>query len=255
MVTEDYKIILKGLFRVFPPIKLSSIPWQLNLVLSALMKPPFEPIHKAELQFISWKVALLLALTSARRVSEIQVFSISETFLQFKADRVILRTNPKFIPKVPTMFHLNLPIVLPTYFRNPSSIAEKSLHTLDIRRCLKFYLDKTKSFRKSDQLLIAFAGLRKGLAMSRSSISRWIASAITLAHEKAGKPLRDKVQAHSTRKIAASTALFAGVSLPDICRAATWSNVHTFTRHYCLDTAWKADSSWTSCSSASIPLR
>lgn len=119
------KGFLKGLFRVFPAIKQPSILWQLNVVLSGLMKPPFEPIHKAELQFISWKVALLLALTSARRVSEIQAFSVSEPFLQFKSDRVILRTNPKFIPKVPTVFHLNEPILLPTYFRNPSSVAER----------------------------------------------------------------------------------------------------------------------------------
>lgn len=80
------------------------------------MKPPFEPIHRADLKLLSWKVALLLALTSARRVGEIQALTIQEPFLQFKEDRIVLRTNPKFIPKVPSDFHLNEPLILKRFF-------------------------------------------------------------------------------------------------------------------------------------------
>ncbi|XP_078523326.1 uncharacterized protein LOC144792272 isoform X4 [Lissotriton helveticus] len=32
-----------------------------------------------------------------------------------------------------------------------------------------------------------------------------------------------------------------GVQHRNICRAATWYSVHTFTKHYCLDSAWKED--------------
>ena len=122
----------------------------LNIVLSQLERGPFEPIHKAALKFLSWKVALLLALTSGRKVGEFQAFTTKEPFLQFRDDRVILRTNPHFIPKVPSGFHLNEPVILKTFLPNPKDGAEKALFMLDVRRCLKFYLDKTQQYRRSD---------------------------------------------------------------------------------------------------------
>lgn len=94
------------------------------------------------------------------------------TFLQFKQDRVILPTNPKFVPKVPSDFHLNEPIVLRTFFPNPQTAAERALHSLDLKRCLKFYLDRTKTFRKSNQLFVAYSRPRKGLPLTKQSISQ-----------------------------------------------------------------------------------
>lgn len=81
------------------------------------MKRPYEPIHRAEMTFLTWKVGLLLTHPSARRVSE--VFTIKEPFLKFKDDAVTLRTDPRFIPKVPSDFHLNEPVVLKIFFPNP----------------------------------------------------------------------------------------------------------------------------------------
>lgn len=54
-------------------------------------KTQFSPIHKVELKYISWKTALLLAVTSAKRMSDIQAFTIKQPFLQFKSDSVLLR--------------------------------------------------------------------------------------------------------------------------------------------------------------------
>lgn len=41
--------------------------------------------------------------------------------------------------------------------------------------------------------------------------------------------------AHSTRSMATSWALFQGVSIEEICVAASWAMTHTFTRFYKLD--------------------
>ncbi|XP_078519448.1 uncharacterized protein LOC144784508 [Lissotriton helveticus] len=128
------KQFMKGIFRVFPPVKPPPPLWNLNIVLSQLMKPPFEPIHRADLKFLSWKAALLIALTSARREGELQALTIQGPFLQFQEDRMILRTNPKFIPKVPTDFHLNEPLVLKRFFPHPSTAAERVLHSLNVQR-------------------------------------------------------------------------------------------------------------------------
>lgn len=231
----------KGLFRMLSPVRAPPPAWQLNTVLSQLMKHLFEPIHKTDMKFLSWKVALLLVLKSARRVGEFQAFTTQEPFLQFKQDKVILRTNPKFIPKVPSDFHLNEPIILNSFFPNPQTAAEPALHSLDVKRCLRFYLNRTKSFCKSNQVLIAYSTHRKGFPITKQSISRWISSAIIFCHQQAGHRLASRVCAHSTRAISTSTVLFAGVSLPDICSAATWRTPHTFTRHYCLDAGNKRD--------------
>ena len=40
-------------------------------MLDALSCPPFEPLHQVELKLLSIKTALLVALASAKRVSEI----------------------------------------------------------------------------------------------------------------------------------------------------------------------------------------
>ncbi|MGH0145394.1 UNVERIFIED_CONTAM: hypothetical protein FKN15_004685 [Acipenser sinensis] len=40
--------------------------WRLKVVLNALMKPPFEPMHSAELTFLLLNAAFLLAVTSAK---------------------------------------------------------------------------------------------------------------------------------------------------------------------------------------------
>lgn len=236
------KQFLKGLFRTFPPLRHPPPEWKLNVVLQQLMKHPFEPIHRSDLKHLSWKTALLLALTSSRRVSEIQAFTIRHPFLKFSNDFVVLRTNPTFIPKVPTSFHLNEPIILRSFFPNPSTIAEKALHTLDVKRCLKFYISRTAAMRKSDQLFISYGGQHPGTAVTKATIARWIASAIQFCHTKSGHPLSVTPRAHSTRAMSSTTALFAGVSLESICRAATWKNVHSFTRHYCLNLATEAES-------------
>ncbi|MGH0172237.1 UNVERIFIED_CONTAM: hypothetical protein FKN15_063141 [Acipenser sinensis] len=52
----------KGTWLLRPPMKDIVPRWRLNVVLDALMKPPFEPLHSAELKFLS------LAITSTKRV-------------------------------------------------------------------------------------------------------------------------------------------------------------------------------------------
>jgi hypothetical protein len=59
--------------------------------------------------------------------------------------------------------------------------------------------------------------------------------AISLAYEYKGVRPPGGLRAHTTRAIAASWALFKGVSLQDICAAASWASPHTFVRYYRLD--------------------
>ncbi|XP_050804595.1 uncharacterized protein LOC127048745 [Gopherus flavomarginatus] len=57
---------LKGLERLYPQIRPPAPSWDLNLVLTRLMAPPFEPLATCSLLYLSWKTAFLVAITSAR---------------------------------------------------------------------------------------------------------------------------------------------------------------------------------------------
>ncbi|XP_078249919.1 uncharacterized protein LOC144589350 [Pogona vitticeps] len=229
------KAFLKGLSHIRPPFKPLVPQWSLNLVLRALMCPPFEPLATCSLKLLSLKVLFLVAITSARRASELAALRADQPFLQFFNDKVILHTDVSFLPKVVSEFHLNQPLVLPTFFSQPTNETERMLHSLDVRRALSFYVARTKEFRLSPKLFLCYFGHKKGLPASSSSISRWLVSAIALAYELQHKPPPEGLRAHSTRAVASSTALLRGVDLPDICRTATWSSVSTFISHYRLD--------------------
>ncbi|KAF7239261.1 (E2-independent) E3 ubiquitin-conjugating enzyme FATS [Varanus komodoensis] len=81
--------------------------------------------------------------------------SLGDVFME----KVVLHTDPAFLPKVATPFHINQDIVVPAFFPSPSTPIEKSLHSLDVHRCLAFYRSHTESFRKTKHLFIRTAPL------------------------------------------------------------------------------------------------
>ena len=99
-------------------------------------------------------------------------------------------------------------------------------------RALKWYLYKTKPFRKSDQLFLVS---REPLsAASRDTISRWLVLAIKAAGPEALTPGRAPC-AHDTHSVSTSWALFIGVSVQDICKAAFWKSPSSFSAFYLKD--------------------
>ena len=67
---------MKGARRLLPVSRPLVPPWDLAVVLEGLKGPPFEPLEEADLKHLSFKTALLLALASAKRVSDIHVLSM-----------------------------------------------------------------------------------------------------------------------------------------------------------------------------------
>ncbi len=94
-------------------------------------------------------------------------------------------------------------------------------------RELRYYVERTQSFRTSDQLFVCHGGRQKGNAVSKQRMAHWIVDAITLAYQAQGVPYPFRLRAHSTRSVASS-------SLTDICRAAGWATPNTFDRFYSL---------------------
>ena len=81
----------------------------LELVLAALTKAPFEPIATCPLKYLIWKTAFLLAITSARRASEMHALSCKAPYLRF-SNAGVKFTRLGFLPKVRTKVNMFRPI-------------------------------------------------------------------------------------------------------------------------------------------------
>ncbi len=177
-------------------------------------------MQTVELKFLSMKTLLLLALASIKRVGDLHAFSVGDSCLEFgTADsQVTLRPRPGYVPKVPTTPFRDQVVSLQAL---PPEEADPALALLCPVRALRSYVDRTQSFRTSDQLFVCHG-------------CHWIVDAITLAYQAQGVPCPFRLRAHSTRSVASSLALARGASLADICRAAGWATPNTFARFYSL---------------------
>ncbi|XP_072006316.1 uncharacterized protein [Engystomops pustulosus] len=195
--------------RLKPQVLKRTSSWDLSLVLNALIKEPFEPISSASVKNLTLKTVFLVAITSARRLGELQAISIKEPYMRVLDDRIILMLDPNFIPKVVSEFHRGQEIILPSFCKNPSSEREREWHTLD--------------------------GKNKGRKASKATIARWLRMAISSCYDIQEIPVPSGIRAHSTRAVSTSWAEKRGASLEQICKAATWTSSSTFSKHYRLD--------------------
>ncbi len=222
---------LRGARRLNPPRPHLVPSWDLPSVLSALRGAPFEPLQSVELKFLSLKTVLLSALATVKRVGDLQAFSVDDSCLEFgQADsHVVLRPRPGYVPKVPTMPFRDQVVNLQAL---PQEEADPAIALLCPIRALRIYVDRTQSFRTSDQLFVCFGGQQKGRAVSKQRLAHWIVEAIVLAYQARRLPCPLGVRAHSTRGVASSWALARGASIADICKAAGWATPNTFARFY-----------------------
>ncbi len=102
-------------------------------------------------------------------------------------------------------------------------------------QALDAYVHRAPLWCKIEQLFVCFGPPNKGSLASKQRMSKWVFEAISLAYESAGQPSHMAFRSHSTRSIATSKALISGDALQEVCDAAGWSSLHTFTRLYSLD--------------------
>ncbi|KAL0157243.1 hypothetical protein M9458_048489, partial [Cirrhinus mrigala] len=164
------------------------------------------------------KTVLLLALSSLKRVGDLQALSVAPSFLDFAPGlaKAFLYPHAGYVPKVSPS--APRPVVLqafcPPPFREPD---QQKLNCMCSVRELDTYVHRAAMWRKSDQHFVCYGPAKKGLPASKQTLSRWIVDAICCAYESSGLPPPLGVKAHSTRSMAASKAFLAGVSMQDIC--------------------------------------
>ena len=115
---------LRGTRRMRPATRPRVPTWDLAVVLKALAEAPFEPMESAEAKYLTLKMVFLLAITSLRRVGDLQALSIAPQCLEFAPGnrRAILHTFPGYIPKVQS--NVMGPVVLQAFHPPPHVTAE-----------------------------------------------------------------------------------------------------------------------------------
>ncbi len=173
---------LKGARRMNPSRPPLVPSWDLSIVLAGLQRGPFEPWDSVELKLLSVKTVLLTTLTSIKRVGDLQASLVSEECLVFRPvySHVVLRPRPGYIPKVPNTPFRNQVVNLQAL---PSEEADPALALLCPLSALRIYVDRTRSFRSSEQLFVCHGGQQKGKAVSEQRLAHWIVEAVTLAYQ------------------------------------------------------------------------
>lgn len=67
---------MKGVCRLRPVSMPLAMSWDLSIVLEAISQQHFEPLESMEIKYLSFKISLLVALTSAKPVSELHALSV-----------------------------------------------------------------------------------------------------------------------------------------------------------------------------------
>ena len=236
---------LKGLNQTntAPPTRVPQ--WDLGIVLSALRKPPYCPLpdkmkdRDAFLRLITLRTVFLVAITSARRASEVHALLDPP---DFGDQQVQVFTDPNFIMKINTKgWHADRPIVLP----GMAGEDDPDLRKLCVRKALLDYSNATLQFRGgsgASQLFLCYGKAKRGQPVSKVRISEWLKMVVKDAYARLGLPPPTRVKGHDTRKQSTSWAVEAGVDPQKICDAATWKCDSTFARAYKLQVAHRGRS-------------
>ena len=207
--------------------------WDLEVVLSALKKHPFfaRNLSTLSLKNLTLRTVFLLALTSARRASELHALDIS--CIHWNPSGVEVFVNKNFKPKCHSGWHRSQPIVLPA----TASHEDPELRKLCVSSTLRAYLKCTEPLRKTSQLFVCYGDGTRGNGVSKQRISTWLKEMVEQAYKAKNLPPpgAGKVKGHDVRKMATSWAEVAGVDPKLICKAATWKTESTFARFYRLN--------------------
>ena len=223
-------------FRVEAPIRLVTPPaWNLLTVLEFLKSPIFELLRQASLRDLTRKTLFLIALASAKRVSELQALSRTVAFSSSAAAAVAY--VPEFLAKTESALRS-----LPRSFDIPSlsdfaaGLPEEML--LCPVRSLSEYIARTSSVPNRPRRLFV-SPRNPSRAMSKNGISFFLREVIV--HSGASPYDVAAPRAHSIRGIATSSAFFRNWSLASVLEAASWRSNSVFTSFYLKDVQYILD--------------
>ena len=192
--------IITGLFNNRPPQPKYNFFWDAQLVLDYLKK---ELSNNSDLsgKLLTFKVAMLLTLTSASRVRSLHILDI----------RFMVKTWQKYVLK----FH--------KIHKSLEFVAFSQDKDLCVVSALDEYLNRTEKWRRvkdETQLLLSYIQPHKQVVPS--AISDWLKNVL-----KSSGINFSLLTAHSMRSATTSKASVSSLSVIEILEQGTWSNKST----------------------------
>jgi hypothetical protein len=192
--------------------------------LEALASAPFEPIASASIKLVTFKFTFLLAVTTARRVSDLARLAIGDHCRVQKGRVTFLPTH---LAKADD----------PSHFQQEVTVHRFKRKKLCPLRAMRWYLKKSEDRRGngSDSMTLLRCLNVPYKPPSAQTVSRWLVRTIKMAYEIHPHLPQTKVVAHSVRAVAPNWARFKGASKERILQAADWRRETTFIKHYARD--------------------
>lgn len=199
---------MKGIYISNPPKPKYIFTWDVGKVLNYLST--LWPLNELSLKELTFKLTALIALTTAQRTHTLH--SLNLKFLSDFGDYVVFTLDT--LSKTTKPGQMLQKVRLDKYSDKKLCV----VHTL------LYYIEKTQSLRKTDQLLISFKTYK---SVCSSTIARWLKSVLCLS----GIDI-SLFSAHSYRGASTSKAYSVGLSLKDILQTANWKSAKTFFVYY-----------------------
>ena len=219
--------ILKDLIRSFeisaPRPLFPPPPWDLDKVLQYFSGPPFEPLARASFLDKTKKALFLLAIATAKRVSELQALPFS---VSFQGEDLVLFYDPFFCAKTESVSNpLPRSIIVPSLSDFAGDLPERVHCPV---RAIKFLRKaaRSASFIPS-RLFVSPRNLER--AMSKNAMSFYLRQLIVDSGAvSSARPPR----AHDIRGIATSLNYYSNLSLSNLMQVATWRSNRVFASRY-----------------------
>ena len=199
---------MKGVFNCRTPTPRYSERWDVNVVLDFIRT--WHPLHNLSLKFITYKLTILLALTSGQRCQTLVALDCQS----------MTKTEEQFV------FHLTEHLKQNRPGSVLSNICARRYRQeeLCVYRTIEHYLERTAKLRRSSKLLVSF--VKPHDKVTTNTVSRWIKTLLSMSGIDT-----TKFKAHSTRVASASKA---GNSLPTdvILKHVGWASDCVFRKFY-----------------------
>ena len=214
--------ILKDLIRsfeisaprpIFPPP-----PWELDKVLQFLSGPPFEPLARASFLDKTKKALFLLAMATAKRVSELQALSFS---VLFQGEDLVLYYDPFFRAKTESVANpLPRSIIVPSLSDFAGDLPERVHCPV---RAVKYMRKaaRSASFIPS-RLFVSPRNLERAMSFYLRQLI------VDSGAVSSARPPR----AHDIRGISTSLNYYSNLSLSNLMQVATWRSNRVFASRY-----------------------
>ena len=166
------------------PVELRPPAWDVSLVLQSLTGAPYEPLRTCEERFLAQKTLFLLALASAKRISELHALSYRVSHFRGWG-KVSFSFVPGFVAKTQD------PSSLAPWFEGFTVLAllnarnNRNGRLLCPVRAVRRYLDRTAAHRPRCERLFVTAGRSKE-EISKITVSFWLRKTISRAYQLSG---------------------------------------------------------------------